>query len=1137
MHDRFTRRGDLAAPTARPARARGSVSRRARGAGLGLLACGALAALGQLAPPATLTPAPADGPGRVDLDWPAAAGATSYNVKRSPAAGGPHALLANVATTHYSDATATGGVTYFYAVTSVSNGSESASFREVASAPGCVVDNGDTGSVAATGSWPLSTLTNVYGADSQYAATTAGGSPTATFRMTPHLPCFAHYDIYLRWPAYANRATNAPVDVWYADGQRDTVTLDQTGGSNTWVLLGTFPCPSGTLSSVEVRNNTGAAGDYVGVDAVQFVPRLSPWGPRADALEDYTVSTFSDECSGTSLNTSRWALALGRTNVSVGGGKISLDIGWVGDTPVGSADTNALRDPLNWNKGAVRPVHDHKYGYYEARFRVVQAGGGVDCAFWMPDRGGLLPWEGYELDSPEVFPDDLLADTDMIYGMWDHRGGSPPWRMNALHLDHDWAVRFHVYGMEWRTDNTLVHYLDGVKLFTAPASAINSIGSMAPADVDLSCYVGNYWQPAAAIDGQSMKVDFLRCYAKPGWTGGGGAAVTTWGDARNWGPDGIPGAGEAAVFNLPATQAVVSILGQKSVHSLCFDGAVSSMSITGAYKIQLGAGGNSIEQGGICMGSAVTNDQTIAAPLEGLQNLSFINNSLSGAALVLDGAIDGTNGGARRRIHFGVNAPIIVGRPLGSWIGDVIKWGPVSLALPSNSAHAGRTLLAQGTVEFNHAADGGLPSGLGAASASATNLLFYPRTKHTSEAHRPRLRYTGPAAGTDRGLTLGYFCDGILEASGSGPIAWTGPLIFDAGNTATAILEFGGTNADRNSFAGRVSDAGAVNPSGDPVSLKVRKSGAGRWVLSGTNAWTGTTEISAGELVLNGSLSNSAAVTVLVGGTLSGRGSVLAPTLIQGTLSPGDPAGAMRFNSLTFGNYGQLRWSLASNAIAGAGSVTAAVLVVTNGAKVKLVLDGAGSSVDFRDDFWRSPRTWAAASGVATGTFALGTVSADAGGRPAGDYGAFSLAQVSGIVSVAWSPLTGYALYAAQIPDAAARAAGNDSDGDGFPNLLEYVTGGSPTNPDAFARLALEFTGGVPRLVFLRNTNGADATLVVEGAGDGEASSWVGLATNRSGSWGGATNVLESGTGTPVRVHVGDASGTNRQLRLRVTTP
>jgi len=50
---------------------------------------------------------------------------------------------------------------------------------------------------------------------------------------------------------------------------------------------------------------------------------------------------------------------------------------------------------------------------------------------------------------------------------------------------------------------------------------------------------------------------------------------------------------------------------------------------------------------------------------------------------------------------------------------------------------------------------------------------------------------------------------------------------------------------------------------------------------------------------------------------------------------------------------------------------------------------------------------------------------------------------------------------------------------------------------------------------------------------------WRGVATNTGGSWGGATNVSESGTGNSVQCTVTDpvALESNRFLRLRVTRP
>jgi len=66
----------------------------------------------------------------VALSWGAAAGAGSYNVKRSGTSGGPYALIASIAATSYTDeGLATG--TYYYVVTSMSTSGESANSIEV----------------------------------------------------------------------------------------------------------------------------------------------------------------------------------------------------------------------------------------------------------------------------------------------------------------------------------------------------------------------------------------------------------------------------------------------------------------------------------------------------------------------------------------------------------------------------------------------------------------------------------------------------------------------------------------------------------------------------------------------------------------------------------------------------------------------------------------------------------------------------------------------------------------------------------------------------------------------------------------------------------------------------------------------
>ena len=80
----------------------------------------------------------------------------------------------------------------------------------------------------------------------------------------------------------------------------------------------------------------------------------------------------------------------------------------------------------------------------------------------------------------------------------------------------------------------------------------------------------------------------------------------------------------------------------------------------------------------------------------------------------------------------------------------------------------------------------------------------------------------------------------------------------------------------------------------------------------------------------------------------------------------------------------------------------------------------------------------------------------------------------------------------------------------------------------------------MPVLVFNRNTDMDDATLIVQGSHSvSNGAIWSGLATNINGSWGGASNVSESGSGNPVTCYVQDVIPllSNRFLRLKITRP
>ncbi len=102
----------------------------------------------------------------VALTWTAAAGATSYNVKRSTVSGSGYSTIStanSVTTTNFTDKTGVNGTTYYYVVTSVSVSGESPNSSEVTATPQSPVPNPPTNLVAtAITSTDSSTQGDVY---------------------------------------------------------------------------------------------------------------------------------------------------------------------------------------------------------------------------------------------------------------------------------------------------------------------------------------------------------------------------------------------------------------------------------------------------------------------------------------------------------------------------------------------------------------------------------------------------------------------------------------------------------------------------------------------------------------------------------------------------------------------------------------------------------------------------------------------------------------------------------------------------------------------------------------------------------------------------------------------------------------
>ncbi|UPG83981.1 autotransporter outer membrane beta-barrel domain-containing protein [Luteibacter aegosomatis] len=161
----------------------------------------------------------------------------------------------------------------------------------------------------------------------------------------------------------------------------------------------------------------------------------------------------------------------------------------------------------------------------------------------------------------------------------------------------------------------------------------------------------------------------------------------------------------------------------------------------------------------------------------------------------------------------------------------------------ADSTYAGVTRIAGGVLGVDHLTDGGEGSSIGASSSAAANLVI---------GTGATLRYTGAGDTTDRLFTLATGSS-VIESSGTGAIVFanTGSAAYTG--TGNRTLGLGGTNADLNTMGGTIID-------GSGGATTVVKNGTGTWALTGTNTYTGVTNVNGGTLQLgNGGTAGSIA--------------------------------------------------------------------------------------------------------------------------------------------------------------------------------------------------------------------------------------------------------------------------------------
>ncbi len=155
--------------------------------------------------------------------------------------------------------------------------------------------------------------------------------------------------------------------------------------------------------------------------------------------------------------------------------------------------------------------------------------------------------------------------------------------------------------------------------------------------------------------------------------------------------------------------------------------------------------------------------------------------------------------------------------------------------------------------------------------------------------------YTGGTTISGGTLVLGTAADTLANTS---TVTVSGGILSLGSNNDTvgAVTLSSGSITGTGTLTGSsysLTDGGTISAKlGGAAALS--KSGNGTATLSATNAYTGTTSITAGKLIVNGNISTSTLTTVSGTGTLGGSGMIGALTVSSGgTLAPGNSPGIL----------------------------------------------------------------------------------------------------------------------------------------------------------------------------------------------------------------------------------------------------
>lgn len=271
----------------------------------------------------------------------------------------------------------------------------------------------------------------------------------------------------------------------------------------------------------------------------------------------------------------------------------------------------------------------------------------------------------------------------------------------------------------------------------------------------------------------------------------------------------------------------------------------------------------------------------------------------------------------------------------------VQKQGTGTWVLGGNNTFGGNLYVDNGTLSFSALNNLGTnAAAIRIGDATTSGKLLYTGAADTTIARQVEIGSTNVGAGS-----------AIVDSSGNGTLSFSNAAFNSAVGTIsnTRALWLQGSNTGNNTVAGVIANntSGVVN---------LAKYGAGKWILTGNNTYTGTTQVNAGTLLVNNTVgSGLGAGTVDVGttGKLGGTGTFTAAVNINsgGTLSPGASIETLGSGALTFNNSSAFEYEVNSSVATSVGADLQKVVgnLALNGTVTLTLTDLAASPVAFAD--------------------------------------------------------------------------------------------------------------------------------------------------------------------------------------------